>query len=333
MEHTHKSRSSLFGRIRMGYLLVESQRLQAWERFAAEGLGLHVDRPDNGLLACRIDGHQRRLVVRQGPLEDVAAIGWQLDDEACLDELLRRLRARGIGFDLLEGAQAAQRGVECCWRITGPKGLATEFFLAPQLSSQPLRMQASGFVTGAGGMGHVAITTRRPQAMQAFWRDICDARLSDHIVERIDGVDLELSFLRLNERHHSVATAATRGLRLNPLRTQIHHVNFQAAALEDVLQGYQRCKRMGYAIANSVGQHPNDRELSFYVVSPSGFEVELGWNPIVVEEAGWQPSTYQGMSLWGHRPENLTLGHRLGRLGQGIRSLMHEEFAPLGVQG
>ena len=60
---------------------------------------------------------------------------------------------------------------------------------------------------------------------------------------------------------------------------------------------------MGYAIANAIGQHPNDRELSFYVVSPSGFEVELGWNPIVVrDEAAWQPAHYQGISLWGHKP-------------------------------
>uniref|UniRef100_UPI00262991EA VOC family protein n=1 Tax=uncultured Caulobacter sp. TaxID=158749 RepID=UPI00262991EA len=126
--------------------------------------------------------------------------------------------------------------------------------------------------------------------------------------------------------------AATRGKRMNPLRTAIHHLNLQAKSLDDVTLGYQRLRKMGYEMANAIGQHPNDRELSFYVVSPSGFEVELGWDPIVVDEAHWVPTTYQGMSLWGHRPENLTLAYRLGRLKQGVTSLMRDEFMPEGVQ-
>ena len=157
-----------------------------------------------------------------------------------------------------------------------------------------------------------------------------DARLSDEIEDRIDGVNLDFSFLRLNERHHSIATASTRGVRLNPLRTTIHHMNLQAASLEDVTQGYLRCKAMGYEIANSIGQHPNDKELSFYVVTPSGFEVELGWNPISVKEEGWQPQRYRGISLWGHRPENLTMANRLGRFKNGLSSLARSEYT---VQG
>ena len=65
---------------------------------------------------------------------------------------------------------------------------------------------------------------------------------------------------------------------------------------------------MGFAIANAIGQHPNDRELSFYVATPSGFEIELGWNPIVVSRRGGLAARdYQGISLWGHFPESLTL--------------------------
>ena len=38
------ARSNLVGRTRLGYVLVESQRLDEWQRFAADGLGTHVDR-------------------------------------------------------------------------------------------------------------------------------------------------------------------------------------------------------------------------------------------------------------------------------------------------
>jgi hypothetical protein len=142
-------------------------------------------------------------------------------------------------------------------------------------------------------------------------------------------VTLELSFLRLNPRHHSVAIAATRGTRMNPMRTAIHHLNLQAFSLDDVTEAYRRLRGMGFSIANAIGQHPNDRELSFYVASPSGFEIELGWNPIIVDEEAetdWKPGHYAGISLWGHFPENLTLASRLGQMGRGLASLTRKEY-------
>jgi 2,3-dihydroxybiphenyl 1,2-dioxygenase len=323
---------SLFGRIRMGYLLAESDKLTEWERFTRNGLGLHVECLDRDVLNCRIDQHARRLIIRKGPAEDVVAIGWQLSDESALQLALDRLSSKQINVESVDGDEAELRGVSRFWRVKGPKGLSTEFFVNAKLTDQALKMTASGFYTAECGMGHVAISTRNPQAMQAFWMDIFDARLSDHIEERIDGVNLDLTFLRLNPRHHSIATAATKGIRLNPLSKQIHHMNLQANSLDDVTQGYLRCRAMGYDIANAIGQHPNDKELSFYVVSPSGFEIEIGWNPLLVDEATWQPTVHRGISLWGHRPENLTLAYRLGRLKNGLSSLLKEEYVPEGVQ-
>lgn len=321
--------TSLFGRISLGYMVVESRRLPEWQRFAADGLGLHVDKPDAGTLGLRIDAHQRRLIVNEGAAEDIAAIGWQLHDEHALQLALKRLRAAHIEVREIAGAEAAARGVERLWAFTGPKRLRFELFTQPLIATGALRMQASGFVTGTMGLGHFAMTTREPEAALRFFQQTFDARLSDTIEDRLNGVTLELSFLRLNERHHSVALAATRGKRMNPLRTAIHHLNLQAASLDDVTLAYQRLRKMGCAIANAIGQHPNDRELSFYVASPSGFEVELGWNPIVVDavaEKAWQPAHYQGISLWGHFPESLTLGTKLGQMRRGLVSLTRKEY-------
>jgi len=319
------AREGLFGHVRLGYLLVESQRLDEWQRFAADGIGTHVDRIGADVLALRVDAQERRVIVSRGSAEDVAALGWQVDDEACLRLAMARLQRLHVAVTEVADERAALRGVERYWTFVGPKGLASELFVAPRLSSRSLEMHASGFVTGAGGMGHVAISTREPDAMLEFWRSLFDARISDRIEERLDGVQLDLTFLRMNERHHTMATAATRGHRMNPLRTQIHHVNLEAASLDDVTEAYLRCRKLGYAMANGIGQHPNDRELSFYVVSPSGFEVELGWNPIRVDERTWRPTVHQGISLWGHRPENLTARIRVGRLVRGLTSLTRPE--------
>ena len=80
-------------------------------------------------------------------------------------------------------------------------------------------------------------------------------------------------------------------------------------------------------MAWSVGQHTNDRELSFYCVTPSGFELELGWNPIMVgpDEATWEPTTYQGISIWGHTPEGQTVAGKLAQFKNAARSLVHRE--------
>jgi hypothetical protein len=47
---------------------------------------------------------------------------------------------------------------------------------------------------------------------------------------------------------------------------------------------YQQVNELGFHMALAVGQHTNDRELSYYAMTPSGFELEVGWNPIVVDE-------------------------------------------------
>lgn len=318
---------TVFGKVRMGYTLVESRREDEWYRFAKEALGMHVQR-DVDALVCRLDGHARRIIVTDGPAEDIAALGYQVDDEATLQVVLQRLRDRSVDVQEGDTRGAALRGVERFWRVIGPKGMLVELFIRPLLSDEPLDMLASGFCTGASGMGHVAITSCRPDAMMSFWQQVFDARISDRIDDRVSGLTMDFTFMRLNERHHSVAVACTRGIKLDPIRTRIHHMNIQPAQLEDLSAAYVRCRKLGFRIANSVGQHPNDREISFYVVTPSGFHLEYGWAPIAVDEASWAEGFHHGISVWGHAPQDINFRDRLGELASGLRSLVRTEYTP-----
>ncbi|MES2115439.1 MAG: VOC family protein [Pseudomonadota bacterium] len=320
---------SLFNAVRIGYLVVESDRLDDWRQFGEDALGMQLAHRDSRLLALRMDQHQRRLIVQAGGAEDVVAIGWQLRDQAALDEVLARLRRHQIAVTPATAEQARVRGVAAFWQCTGPKKLQIELFTTPLLNDAPLRMRTSAFVTGEAGMGHVAITSRQPEAMLAFWHAIFDARHSDDIVAHISGLTLNIRFLRLNPRHHSIAVACTRGRRMDPIRTRIQHFNVQAATLDDLTAAYVRCHKLGYPIVLGMGQHTNDKELSFYVRTPSGFEIEFGWQPIVVDEHDWQPSVHQGISIWGHRPRH-TVGDKLGELARALCSLVGKEFMPNG---
>ena len=221
---------------------------------------------------------------------------------------------------------AGLRGVERLVRFPGPNGLTQEIFTRPCISGSPLNTAArGGFVTGEAGLGHVAVTSTKPHQMRGYYDTVFDARLTDFIDETIGGLKFKIRFLRVNQRHHSVAIAAVNRLPIDPIRTRVQHLNIQVAELDDMTASYQRVKELGFHMALAVGQHTNDRELSYYCVTPSGFEWEVGWNPIVVDENTWEPTTHQGISIWGHTREGQTIIDKLAQFKAAGQSLLHRE--------
>ncbi len=51
----------------------------------------------------------------------------------------------------------------------------------------------------------------------------------------------------------------------------------------------------------TLGRHVNDRMVSFYLQSPSGFGIEYGWDAIEVDDTTWSVRKYDRGSIWGHR--------------------------------
>ncbi|WP_040688174.1 VOC family protein [Nocardia vinacea] len=315
--------ASVFGSVHMGYVAVQSDRLPDWRRFGAEAIGMHVDEVDRNALRMRLDEHTCRFLIERGPAEDVTALGWHIDDHETFDRIIARVTDRGV--PVVEGTseEAALRGVERLWRFPGPKGIAQEIFTAPITTPEPLCMLSSGWVTGEAGMGHVAIVSREPEAMRGYYQTVFDSRLSDYIDENVSGLKMKIRFLRVNERHHSIAIANIRGVKIDPIRTRVQHINIQSATLDDMLAAFGRVTELGFRMAWSVGQHTNDRELSFYCVTPSGFELEVGWNPVVIGpelESTWEPTTYQGISVWGHTTVGETVLDKFAQFRQALRT-------------
>ncbi|MFI9388051.1 VOC family protein [Kutzneria sp. NPDC052558] len=316
---------SVFGSVHLGYLVIESNQLADWRRFGADAIGLHCDELDNGLLRFRLDDQQCRFLLRRGPAEDVVAAGWHIDDHTTFEQIEARILAHGVPVTHGTAEEAAARGVARLLRFPGPKGIAQEIYAEPLMADEPLRMRASGFVTGDGGMGHIAITSTKPTQIRGYFTTVFDARLTDYIDETISGIKAKMRFLRVNERHHTIAVANVQGLPIDPIRTSIQHLNIQAATLDDVARSYQRVCELGFDMSLSVGQHTNDKELSYYARTPSGFDWEVGWNPVVVDESTWEPTTYQGISIWGHTPVGQTIIDRLDQFRLAALSLGHRE--------
>jgi 2,3-dihydroxybiphenyl 1,2-dioxygenase len=319
-------RPSVFGNVHLGYIVIETQKFSDWRRFGRDAIGMHLNDRSPDTMRFRLDDHECRFLLQRGPAEDVTTLGWQLDDHETFDTILARVRHHGVPATEGTADEAALRGVERLVRFPGPNGLTQEVFTRARAGATPLEMAArGGFVTGAAGMGHVAVTTTRPHQVRAYYNTVFDARLSDYIDETISGVKFKIRFLRVNERHHSVAIAAMNRMRLNPIRTRVQHLNVQVADLDDMTTAYQRVKELGFRMALGVGQHTNDKELSFYAVTPSGFEWEVGWNPIVVDETTWEPTTYRGISIWGHTREGQTIVDKFTQFKTGAASLLRDE--------
>jgi len=329
--------SDLFGNVHLGYIVIETDRFADWRRFGRDAIGMHVDESLPDVMRFRLDDNECRFLLQRGAAEDATALGWQLDDHDTFDEILARVTGRGVPVTEGTPEEAELRGVERLVRFPGPNGLAQEIFTRARTSDTPLALRAGGgFVTGEFGMGHVAITTKQPHQVRGYYDTVFDARLSDYIDETINGVKLKIRFLRVNRRHHSVAIAAVNRLPVNPIRTRIQHLNVQVADLDDMTASYQRVKELGFDMALGVGQHTNDRELSYYAVTPSGFEWEVGWNPIVVndeDEKIWEPTTYQGISIWGHTPEGQTIVDKLAMFKVSAQSLVHREDSVPALSG
>jgi 2,3-dihydroxybiphenyl 1,2-dioxygenase len=316
----------IFGNVHLGYIVIETDRFADWRRFGHDAIGMHLDEAMRDVMRFRLDDNECRFLLRRGPAEDVTALGWQIDDHRTFDEILTRVTRHGVPVNEGTVEEAALRGVERLMRFPGPNGLAQEVFVRARRSDTPPDMAVrGGFVTGESGIGHVALTSKKPHQVRGYYNTVFEARLTDYIDETIGGLKFKIRFLRVNQRHHSVAIAAVNRLPINPIRTRVQHLNIQVAELDDMTASYQRVKELGFHMALAVGQHTNDKELSYYAMTPSGFEWEVGWNPIVVDEKTWEPSTHRGISIWGHTREGQTIIEKLGQFKTAAQSLLHRE--------
>jgi len=283
----------------LGYLGLEVSDLGAWRGFATELLGLAVGEPrSDGALPLRMDERAFRILLHEGPRDDVAFLGWEFADGASLEAATKRLSSAGVLFQHGSAAEIAARGVRTMIVLEDPDGVRTEFYHGPAVAPNPFRSNriAAGFRTGAMGMGHVLLDVRDCDATERFYLDVLGFRLSDYIDTEFMGGPLHAVFLHVNPRHHSLACASLGGTK------RLHHLMLEANAIDDVGATFYRAQDLGVPIALTLGRHPNDRMISFYGVTPAGFLFELGAEGREIDDRNWQVRTYDAVSEWGHRP-------------------------------
>jgi 3,4-dihydroxy-9,10-secoandrosta-1,3,5(10)-triene-9,17-dione 4,5-dioxygenase len=80
----------------------------------------------------------------------------------------------------------------------------------------------------------------------------------------------------------------------------IVHLMIEVGTLDDVGRALDRCIRRKATISSTLGRHANDQMVSFYVQTPSGFDIEYGTDGLQVDDETWVTRESTAVSLWGH---------------------------------
>lgn len=282
----------------LGYVGLEVSDPSAWIDFASGMLGLEASPRDDGSIDLRLDDYATRLRLSEGPLDDLAYAGWEVRDVRALEQLTGRLEAAGVAVERSGADLARDRRVAELIRFRDPEGSMMEAFYGPMQRTERPMVSPLGvrFKTGRQGLGHIVLTCSDKAAMMDFYVGLLGFRISDHInTEVVPGKPLALTFLRCNGRHHSLAIAPV------PLPKKIAHLMFEVQDIDDVGRAMYRCMDAGVHLSMTLGRHSNDQMLSFYPLTPSGFDVEYGWGGLEVDDETWHVLTHEANSAWGHR--------------------------------
>lgn len=284
----------------LAYAVLEVANLQAWRSFASEILGLQVVDQDGGL-ALRMDQYAYRFLLKQGPADDLLCAGWELSSEPELEAYVASVRA--AGGEVSEAPERARaRRVEKLYVCRDPNGFEHEFFFGPNIPplAQPFVsdvVSRAGFKTGPLGLGHILPASRDYQVSTHFYKNVLGLKVSDYIrADFIGGAKIDATFFHsATGRHHSLATSNM------PSAKILNHFMIEVEDINDVGLAYDRAVAAGVPILLELGHHPNDGMFSFYMISPSGFAVEVGFGGTVIDDATWKVVTYSQLSDWGHR--------------------------------
>jgi extradiol dioxygenase len=82
----------------------------------------------------------------------------------------------------------------------------------------------------------------------------------------------------------------------------MHHLMLEVGSIDDVGTGLDIVNERSIPLAMSLGRHTNDHMTSFYVRTPSGFEIEYGTGGLLIDDATWEVATLDAQSTWGHKP-------------------------------
>lgn len=284
----------------LAYVVAQTTDIDRWKRYAEGVLGMMVSEGPEGSLYVRMDERQFRFAVEPGARDAYLASGWEVLDQAAFDAAVQTLKKAGVPHVLEDAAVCSKRRAQQVLSFQDPSGNRHEVVWGFKSDFTRFNSPAGvpAFVTGGIGMGHTVLPAAEFAKTAEFFKTVMGFGLSDIFNFQPagpEGPTLPIHFLHCNNgRHHSLAIAGF------PVESGCVHVMVEVENMPEVGRALDRMAEQQVQLTATLGQHTNDRMISFYMRSPSNFDIEYGcggavldWNQHIVHE-------FTKVSLWGH---------------------------------
>ncbi|MFE2168947.1 VOC family protein [Streptomyces sp. NPDC059447] len=289
----------------LGYLRIETADLAAWRSYVLDVLGMtEAQGSTDTRLNVRIDDRIHRFQFVAGSQDRLLAAGFELANAKALAEAAAELEAAGYAVKPGDATTLADRRVQGLVHCEDPSGNPLELYWGQAQDHTPLASPyGNRFVTGELGLGHVVLPAPDTETTLDFYENLLGFQLRDSmklppvaVPTGAPGKDFHwMHFLSPNRRHHSL------GLYPGALPPGIVHFMVELERLDDVGYCLDRMNAAGIPIASTLGRHSNDHMVSFYAQAPGGFQVEYGWDGLIVDPATWTAKEITADSFWGHQ--------------------------------
>jgi 3,4-dihydroxy-9,10-secoandrosta-1,3,5(10)-triene-9,17-dione 4,5-dioxygenase len=273
----------------LAYVVIEGADLDAWSGFGEQLLGFEVKRRGSAL-TMKMDSRPCRYILQEREGSTHPTLGWQTADVATFKAIEGRLKDLAISTSPLAEADLQIRQAKGGLRFVCRNDITHEvaYGLRDGAPYHPAG-DVTGFVTGFGGLGHTAWMVPDVAAMDQLMLGAFGMTLR----EDISTPKMRGHFYGCNPRHHSLAAFGDQPLHLE-------HVMAEMKELDDVGRAMDRCEVLGYKLLQPLGRHRTDHMVSFYVGTPSGFGMEIGFNGVLCDDDWVEQREGRRRRAWGH---------------------------------
>lgn len=270
------------------YCRLGTTDLAGAEWFALNILGLEVSERRPGATYFKSDQREHTLCYFEGDPEDQVT-AFEIGSSDDLQNAAATLEGIGHRVHFGTAGECDARHVREFIRFQDPTGNAIEFVVRPAMSGLRYHGNRDAGITG---FSHVGLCTTDPARDEAFWTQVCSARVSDRIGDA--------PLMRLGTIHHSIA--------LFPFhKPGIQHINHQVESAADIQRSFNFVRENQVDITFGPGRHPTSSAQFLYFSGPEGMTFEYSTGVCEIhDEPLWRDRQFhfepKGFCKWGSAP-------------------------------
>ena len=274
---------------RVCYVRLGTRDLEGATRFATDVLGLEIAEAGKAAIYFKSDEREHTLCYFEGDPR-TQAVAFEVGSRAGLSAAAGELERLGHAVYAGTPGEAESRKVREFIAFDDPSGNRIELVWRPAHNSERYHGVRDAGITG---FSHVGLCTTDAARDEAFWTQVCNARVSDRVGDA--------PLLRINEVHHSIALFPTD-------HAGIQHINHQVESADDVMRSFRFLSERQVRIVFGPGRHPSSSAKFLYFEGPDGmvFEYSSGVKMIADEllyrerQLSFDP---RGFCEWGAKPD------------------------------